>query len=79
MNILLTRAHVFFRQSDKHSAHACAFLFFRHSDEHFAHTCAISVFLFVDAYGALGKEGVVPPNSVLDIDLELVSWKRVSE
>lgn len=32
-----------------------------------------------DAYGALGRDGVVPANTPVEVDLELVSWKRVSE
>ena len=38
----------------------------------------------VDAFGengrpASGEEGVVPPNSSLQINLELISWKAVSD
>lgn len=39
---------------------------------------------FADAFGENGKpssgdDGVVPPNASLQIDLELVSWKTVSD
>lgn len=39
---------------------------------------------FADAFGesgrpALGDEGAVPPNASLQINLELVSWKTVSD
>lgn len=40
---------------------------------------------FADAFGesgrpaASGDEGAVPPNASLQIDLELVSWKTVSD
>lgn len=37
-----------------------------------------SFYLKTDAYGALVKDGV-PPNSVVDVDVELVSWKRVED
>eukprot|EP00983_Pelagomonas_calceolata_P085101 1156485-Pelagomonas_calceolata.AAC.3 len=30
------------------------------------------------AYGALGRDGLVPPNAAVEVDLELVSWKKVS-
>lgn len=40
--------------------------------------------MFVDGFGEKGKpasgnEGAVPPNATLQITLELVSWKTVSE
>ena len=39
---------------------------------------------FADAFGvsgrpAIGDEGAVPPNAALQIDLELISWKTVSD
>jgi len=44
----------------------------------------LCVLLFVDGFGEKGKpahdeEGAVPPNATLQITLELVSWKTVSE
>lgn len=44
----------------------------------------ILLFVAVDGFGEKGKsassnEGAVPPNASLDITLELVSWKTVSE
>lgn len=43
-----------------------------------------SFHVIVDAFGekgkaALGDEGAVPPNATLEITLELVSWKTVTE
>lgn len=39
---------------------------------------------YADGFGekgrsAVGKEGAVPPNATMLIDLELVSWKTVTE
>lgn len=44
----------------------------------------LCLLLFADGFGEKGKpasgnEGAVPPNSSLQISLELVSWKSVSE
>lgn len=40
--------------------------------------------IFIDGFGevgrlAVGDEGAVPPNASLEITLELVSWKTVSD
>ena len=32
-----------------------------------------------DAYGAAGRPGAVPPNTAVEVELELCSWKKVSE
>lgn len=45
--------------------------------------CSMS-FLRIDAFGgkgrpASGDEGAVPPNATLCIELELISWKTVTE
>lgn len=42
------------------------------------------LFLFADGFGengktAVGDEGSVPPNATLEITLELLSWKTVSD
>lgn len=39
---------------------------------------------FIDGFGengrpSSGKEGAIPPNATLSIELELVSWKTVTE
>ena len=44
----------------------------------------IFLYIFIDGFGEKGKpahgdEGAVPPNATLQITLELVSWKTVSE
>jgi len=44
----------------------------------------IDIQSFTDAFGesgrpASGEEGAVPPNASLEVDLELVSWKSVSD
>lgn len=44
----------------------------------------LTVVIVIDGFGeggrpAVGHEGAVPPNATLEITLELVSWKSVSD
>jgi FK506-binding protein 4/5 len=69
----------------------CKFLYFRIQTlflgtPHFLLSMSFefSYFMKTDGFGekgrpAAGEEGVVPPNSTLLIDLELISWKTVTE
>lgn len=46
-----------------------------HMFAQYTHICSTHT----DAYGASGKGDAVPPNSAIDVELELLSWKRVEE
>lgn len=53
-------------------------------DNHIGNYSSYLFLLFADAFGesgrpASGDEGAVPPNATLQITIELVSWKAVSD
>lgn len=50
----------------------------------FHETWNLTAIIFIDGFGEVGRpsvgdEGAVPPNASLEITLELVSWKTVSD